>query len=105
MTIFRSVVVLDNWSVHCSIEGTLQAAINAKGGVLLWNPQNSPDLNPIEKLWDVVLSKCVRFHQELALNLHGPARPFVMTDLCNQLTLARLETSKVVDDMINKVFE
>ena len=77
--------------------------MNAKGGLLLWNPRNSPDLNPIEKVWDVVLAKCTRLHYELLLGLQGPVREFVVTDLLNCLSSARLESSKVADDLISKI--
>ena len=40
------VVILDNLSVHKSAKA--EAAVNAKGAWMLFLPQYSPDLNPIE---------------------------------------------------------
>ena len=33
----------------------LSISRNAKGAFLIWGPPCSPDLNPIEKLWDVCI--------------------------------------------------
>jgi transposase len=41
------VVILDNLSVHKSAKA--EAAVRAKGAWMLFLPQYSPDLNPIEK--------------------------------------------------------
>jgi hypothetical protein len=72
-------VLLDNGPLHRCIADEIQAALfvffivftsdlsrstsrphqenvhhrNAHGAYVLWNPPNSPDLNPIEKMWDV----------------------------------------------------
>lgn len=42
----RDIVILDNLSVHKSAKA--QAAVRARGAWLLFLPQYSPDLNPIE---------------------------------------------------------
>lgn len=42
-------VVLDNLNTHCSPR--VEAALYARGALLLFLPRYSPDLNPIEKAW------------------------------------------------------
>jgi hypothetical protein len=37
----------------------------------VWNPPRSPDLNPIEKLWDVVVAMASRRMVELLSGQHG----------------------------------
>jgi len=62
---------LDNWSVHRSIEAELRERLNERGALLLWNPPNSPDLNPIEKLFDIVLAHMSTRLQQLSLGQLG----------------------------------
>ncbi len=86
----RSIVVMDNMPQHRSMQETFLATCRARGAVLLWNPPNSPDLNPIEKLWDVVISSCNRRHAELLAGRHGPVRPFALGDMVECLRSSRL---------------
>lgn len=97
----RSIVVLDNMPQHRSNERRLRALCDSRGALLVWNPPNSPDLNPIEKMWDVVKSSATRRHVELMAGLHGPARPFGMGDLVECLSQSRLST-KAYDDIFER---
>lgn len=45
------------------------------GAFLIFNPTYSPDLNPIEKMFDIFLSRLNRRALELSLGLHGARRP------------------------------
>ena len=95
----RSIVILDNWSVHHSIEAELQAHINSCGAFLVWIPPNSPDYNLIEKLWDVSLMKMDHRLTELALGFFGPTRPFAFGDFYDCLFAARLNFHTAVVTM------
>ena len=82
----NSIIVLDNMPVHRANETKIKQLLNAKGAFLLWNPPNSPDLNPIEKCWDVVLAWVNRRVTELACGVDGfPPRPFALPDLMKGL--------------------
>ncbi len=117
----RSVVLFDNLPQHrkykaqitrvywfyrglesspCSCIPCLYEAINARGAFVLWNSPNSPDLNPIEKLWDIVLAYCRQRMFELACGMHGSARKFGCGDLSICLRKARL-TSKSYEYIFN----
>ena len=52
----NSIVNLDNMPCHQKHESELQEIVNSRSAYLLWNPPNSPDLNPIEKFWDIVIA-------------------------------------------------
>jgi transposase len=52
-----SVVIIDNHKWHRQVCVKLEQAVNARGGIVVWNPPSSPDLNPIEKFWDVWVSR------------------------------------------------
>jgi hypothetical protein len=54
----RSVVVMDNASVHA--RATLQALCDICGVVLLFLPAYSPDYNPIEQLWNLMKASIKR---------------------------------------------
>ena len=115
----RSIVILDNWSVHHAIEDELMTALNSKGALLIWNPPSSlvclrnfiasllihsfQDLNPNEKLWDVTLMKMQQRHQSLDLGLDGPICPFVYPDFLDCLFEARLNHFNIIDDLQRKV--
>jgi hypothetical protein len=94
-------VVFDNMSSHRKNRARLETALNARGCFLLWNPPQSPDLNPIEKLWDIVLAHSKRYIIELAIGLHGPARRFAEGDLMVCLKHARLSLH-AFHDMLNR---
>ncbi len=55
------------------------------GAFVIWNPPQSPDLNLIEKFWDVALSRMSRLTLQLSLGLHGPPRRLNYVDLKNIL--------------------
>jgi len=97
----RSLWVFDNMPEHRVYEAAITAAFNARGAFVLWNPPNSPHLNPIEKLWDVSVSGCTRRIAELAAGLRpGGARPFLLSDLYDVLTESRL-SMKTYEDMFS----
>lgn len=102
----RSIIILDNWSVHRSIEAQLQNALNAKGAMLLWNPPNSPDLNPIEKMWDLVISASVCMQTCLMLGQAGVPRQFTLADFQICVQQARMSivngVVKVLEDKYNE---
>jgi len=53
----RSVVLLDNWpSHHRFLAPRLTKICNDRGAYLIWNCTCSPDMNPIEKFFDVLLA-------------------------------------------------
>lgn len=63
---------------------------NARGALLAWNPPNSPDLNIIEKLWDVIVAGIHRRTLELSVGRWGPIRPANTADLEIVARAARL---------------
>ncbi len=66
---------------------------------MLWNPPNSPDLNPIEKLWDIVMAQCRLMMYELACGMHSASRKFGCGDMMVCLRKARL-TTKAYDNIL-----
>lgn len=98
----RSIVVLDNMPQHRSNQRLLQALCAQRGALLVWNPPNSPDLNPIEKMWDVATSSVCRKHVALMSGLQGPPRALGLGDLVECLTQSRLST-KAYDDIFERV--
>jgi DDE superfamily endonuclease len=86
----RSLVVIDNLLEHRSHAQQISNAITSQGARLLFNPPRSPDLNPIEKLWDVCNAHTQRKMSELACGYHGAPRRFYFGDLVNSLQDARL---------------
>lgn len=97
----RSIVVLDNMPQHRSNQRLLRAICDRHGALLVWNPPNSPDLNPIEKLWDVVKSSASRRHVELMAGLSGPPRAFTFGDLIECLSRSRLSV-RAYDDIFER---
>ena len=55
----RDIVILDSLSVHKSAEAEAEAAVRARGAWMLFLPQYSPDLNPIEMAFSNSLLKKV----------------------------------------------
>jgi hypothetical protein len=86
----NSVVVLDNMPSHRKNEEEIKRIINAKGGVVLFQPPNSPDLNPIEKAWDVIKAFVNREIVSLAAGSSGASRPFSLGDLVRGIQEVRL---------------
>jgi len=66
-----SLVILDNMPEHQKHKKVIEKAINDRGAFVVWNPPRSPDLNPIEKLWDVVVAMASRRMVELLSGQHG----------------------------------
>ena len=83
----RSVVVFDNMPQHRSHQLRIEQAVNRRGAYVFWNPPNSPDLNPIEKLWDIGLAHSKRRMFELACGAYGAPRKFGMRIACSMLSL------------------
>jgi len=89
---------------HRRHEQRLVAAVNARGALLIWNPPQSPDLNPIEKLWDVVLAHANRRLHELLAGAGGQRpRAFHVGDLQQCLDDARL-TLRAYNDIFFRSF-
>lgn len=90
----RSVVILDNAPGHRALAHNAQVriltAVQRRGALLIWNPPHSPDLNPIEHIWNVTKKLCERRLIELATGQHGAARAFAFGDLIACLQRARL---------------
>jgi transposase len=82
------VVVLDNLSSH-KVKGVLDP-IYAKGASVLFLPQYSPDLNPIELMWSklkAVLRRLkARTHEELQTALQQALKAITNTDIKNWFT-------------------
>jgi len=57
---------------------------------MIFGPPRSPDLNPIEKFWDVVVAGLHRRSTEVMLGLHGAARRPNAADLDWVLQHARM---------------
>lgn len=92
----RSILVLDNASEHRAAGRRIEAAVRARGAFLLWNPPNSPDLNAIEKFWDVALCAANHLSLDLAAGVHGPSRAFNEQDLATVLLTARVSRDTLV---------
>ncbi|KAH3763728.1 hypothetical protein Pelo_4418 [Pelomyxa schiedti] len=86
----HSVVVLDNMPQHRQQEVEITSAINAAGAFIAWNPPQSPDLNLIEKFWDVVLHQVTQHHLELVSGMHGTPWSAMLEDLVYCLQKTRL---------------
>jgi len=98
----RSIVILDNAPSHRErlthqAQHRITVAVQRRGALLIWNPPNSPDLNPIEHIWAVTKALMMRRIIELAAGLHGPPRPFTMVDLQWCLQTARLSIAALND--------
>jgi len=57
---------------------------------MVFQPPRSPDLNPIEKFWDVVVAGLHRRAMEVMTGVHGAARRPKIADLHWVLQNARL---------------
>lgn len=86
----HSVVVLDNMPQHREQATEISAAFASSGAYIAWNPPQSPDLNLIEKFWDVVAAKAAHLHLELLSGKHGAFRCLELPDLIECLQNARL---------------
>lgn len=90
----RSVVVLDNAPGHRALANFEQQriliAVQRRGALLIWNPPHSPDLNPIEHLWNVAKAHMKRRVIGLCTGQLGVRRPFGVGDLMWCLQAARL---------------
>ena len=102
----RSIVLIDNMPEHrrWDIFPALRDAIHSRGAILLTNPPQSPDLNPIEKFWDVSSAACVRLLVDLLIGGHGEARKFTQADLMFALQTSRM-TVKSYHAMITHVVD
>ena len=88
----RSVVVLDNMPTHRAHQRAIEYYINRVGAVVIWNPPNSPDLNPIENMWNMLLSRICQLHE--AAIIRGAAG-ITIADVDDVLTNTRVNCSSV----------
>jgi hypothetical protein len=88
----RSIVLIDNMPEHrrWDIFPRIRAAVHGRGAILICNPPQSPDLNPIEKFWDVSLAACRRRIIDLLVGTEGAPRKFSLGDLILILQRTRM---------------
>lgn len=101
----NSVVILDNAPGHRALENFAQQritiAVQRRGALLIWNPPHSPDLNPIEHLWNVTKGHIKHRLIDLHTGRLGVPRAFAVADLQLCLQAARL-TRKAYQDLLNR---
>lgn len=81
---------MDNMPSHREQEAAFRAALGAVGAVLVFQPAQSPDLNPIEKLWDVLVTAAHRFSAESVAGLHGVAHQMTTAEFNTLLLSLRM---------------
>lgn len=95
----RSIVVLDNMPFHRSIQDRIRHAMfvsfivslypcvslsprsEAVGAWVIFQPAQSPDINPIEKCWDVIKAAAHRRNAQCVAGQLGRVRAFNLNDL------------------------
>lgn len=97
----RSIIVLDNAPGHRALDNYTQQritiSVQRRGALLIWNPPNSPDWNPIEHIWQVTKALMKWTIIELATGRNGNlSRPFMPADLPVCLLRARLSRLALV---------
>jgi hypothetical protein len=96
----RSIAVFDNMPTHRKHKTKIERWFRRRGAFVLWNPPQSPDLNPLEKFWDIVLAHAKRWMVGLAAGLHGASRKFAVGDLMMCLMKGRLSL-RAFHDILN----
>mmetsp|Transcript_12847 Transcript_12847/g.36330 ORF Transcript_12847/g.36330 Transcript_12847/m.36330 type:complete len:120 (+) Transcript_12847:220-579(+) len=101
----RSVVILDNWSKHHKLMPEIHRRVVAKGAIVIYQPPYSPDLNIIEKMWDLLAQRMSKLAFSLAHGLHdGNPRPINFADLLQALADVRA-TERLYEECINKALD
>ncbi|KAH3757993.1 hypothetical protein Pelo_10123 [Pelomyxa schiedti] len=80
----------DNMPQHRQQTPEIASAISAAGSFIAWNHPQSPDLNLIEKFWDVVSSRITQLHLELLTGEYGVRRCADVDDLIFCLETTRM---------------
>lgn len=91
----RSILLFDNMPQHRSHQELILQIVNSRGAFVIWNPPNSPDLNPIEKLWDV----CLQHQKNCLYDCLLEKRSFTLGDFVSCLKNASM-TSKAYRNML-----
>ena len=87
------------------VEQKLMALINSRGAYLLFNPARSPDLNVIEKFWDVATADAAHKVKRFTCAANGGIpRRFGKGDLMMTLKDVRL-TTRAYTDMLARGME
>jgi hypothetical protein len=83
----NSLIIIDNANWHREVGELFERRVRERGGVVLWISPNSPDVNPIEKMWDVLTARFVSLETQALVtgraieyeDVHGAFRDVRMT--------------------------
>ena len=89
----RSIVVLDNMPSHRAHEAAIEFYIHRAGAIVMWNPPNSLDMNPIEFMWFQLVGAISR--RNIDLIHRRPSRTACMGDVVDVLIHERITSAAV----------